>query len=127
MINVNEYLTHHTTMDKVPQDVRTNAALLVSSVNVLLNAAPEECKSYGLRSGYRPPAYNATVPNAAVNSTHMTGNGVDISDNDGILDNWLTDAILQTFGLYREHPSQTKGWCHLQRVPPRSGNRTYYA
>jgi hypothetical protein len=41
------------------------------------------------------------------------------------LDSWLTDAKLESYGLFREDPDWTKGWVHLQSVPPVSGKRTF--
>lgn len=81
-------------------------------------------------SGWRPPAVNASTPNAAVRSLHMTGRALDVYDPDGDLDEWLmTDAgqaALKRIGLWLEHPAATKGWSHLQTVAPRSGNRVFY-
>jgi len=61
----------------------------------------------------------------AKNSKHKQAQAVDIYDPDDALDDWLTDERLQEFGLYREHPKYTPGWCHLQSVSPPSGNRTF--
>lgn len=58
-------------------------------------------------------------------SKHRTAHAVDVYDPGNKLDNWLTDEILEQFGLYRETPTATNGWCHLQDVPPGSGKRTY--
>lgn len=81
-------------------------------------------------SGWRPPAVNAATAGAAVNSRHMTGQAIDLYDPDGDLDEWLMtgegQATLTALGLWMEHPSATKGWCHLQTVPPRSGRRVFY-
>lgn len=51
-------------------------------------------------------------------SKHKEGAAVDIFDPSGKLDAWLTDAILKRYGLFREHPSATNGWCHVQTIPP---------
>ena len=81
-------------------------------------------------SGWRPPAVNASTPNAAVRSLHMTGRALDVYDPDGDLDEWLMSkagqAALTRIGLWLEHPAATKGWSHLQTVAPRSGNRVFY-
>jgi hypothetical protein len=81
-------------------------------------------------SGWRPPAYNATVAGAAPNSKHMTGCAIDIYDPDGELDDWLMgdegQAALGALGLWMEHPSATKGWSHLQTLPPKSRKRVFY-
>jgi hypothetical protein len=124
MITVIEYLTQHAT--DWPEEVELAAKGLLEKVNRLLIDGDCPEPDAELRSGYRPPAFNAGVPNAAPNSKHMTGHAIDIADNDGALDDWLTDEILEQYGLYREHPAATKSWCHLQDQPPRSGNRTFY-
>jgi hypothetical protein len=81
-------------------------------------------------SGWRPPAVNAAQRGAAVNSKHMTGRAVDVYDPDGDLDEWLMTGdgqrALKEIGLWLEHPSATKGWSHLQSIPPRSQNRVFY-
>jgi hypothetical protein len=58
-------------------------------------------------------------------SAHKRGCGVDVYDPLEALDDNLTDDVLANFGLYREHPSSTPGWCHFQSVAPSSGNRTF--
>ena len=48
--------------------------------------------------------------------------------NEGEIDAWCMDHLdfLAEAGLWLEHPSATKGWCHLQQVPPKSGRRVFY-
>lgn len=58
-------------------------------------------------------------------SSHKEARGIDIYDPHNLLDNWLTDAILEQYGLYREHPDSTPGWCHLTTRAPGSGLRTF--
>lgn len=81
-------------------------------------------------SGWRPPAVNSATAGAAVNSKHMTGQALDVYDPDGDLDDWLMtgegQAAMAALGLWHEHPSATKGWAHLQTIPPRSGRRTFF-
>lgn len=81
-------------------------------------------------SGWRPPQINSATPGAAPNSKHMTGEAIDLYDPDGDLDEWFMAEpgrnCLEILGLWMEHPAATKGWCHLQTVPPRSGNRVFY-
>ncbi len=81
-------------------------------------------------SGWRPPQINASTPNAAPNSKHMTGQAVDVYDPDGDLDEWLMgpdgQKALIALGLWLEHPSATKGWSHVQTIPPRSLNRVFF-
>lgn len=128
-ITVNQYLSQHSQGGQIipSSEVVANATELIRLLDIMCADPSCPIRYPDLRSGWRPASYNAKVPGAAPNSTHMTGNGIDIADNDGVFDDWLTDEILEKYSLYREHPSQTKSWCHLQRVPPRSGKRTYYA
>ena len=71
--------------------------------------------------GFRLPG--ATT--GAVNSKHKMAHAVDVYDPDDLLDTSIGDDILEEFGLYRESPDFTKGWTHLQDVPPGSGKRTF--
>jgi hypothetical protein len=119
-------------------DIRKNAALMIELADKLLIIA----KTRGVTletnpatrsivsSGWRPPSFNATVPGAAPKSKHMTGQAIDLYDPDGDLDAWLvkTDGqrVMQDLGIWHEHPAATKGWAHIQSVPPRSGRRTFY-
>jgi hypothetical protein len=58
----------------------------------------------------------------------MTGQAIDLADPDGDLDEWCLEHpdMLELYGLWQEHPSATKGWAHLQSVPPKSGKRCFY-
>jgi hypothetical protein len=58
-------------------------------------------------------------------SSHKEARGIDIYDPYNSLDEWLTDEILATHGLYREHPDKTPGWCHLTTREPGSKRRTF--
>ena len=71
--------------------------------------------------GFRTPGSRTGAPNSA----HKEGRAVDVYDPNNSLDLWLTDAVLEKHGLYREAPSATPGWCHLQTRAPGSGNRTF--
>jgi hypothetical protein len=118
--------------------IRKNAALMIELADKLLIIA----KTRGVTletnprtgsivsSGWRPPSFNATVPGAAPRSRHMTGQAIDLYDPDGDLDAWLlrTDGqrVMQDLGIWHEHPAATKGWAHIQSVPPKSGRRTFY-
>lgn len=119
--------------------VRRNAEITVDLVNTLLKRAVADGVTLDqasprtgtlVSSGWRPPEINATTPNAAPNSKHITGQAIDIYDPDGDLDEWLTSstgqAALAEIGLWMEHPAATKGWSHLQTVPPKSGRRVFY-
>jgi uncharacterized protein YcbK (DUF882 family) len=106
-------------------EIRDNATELLRRVNDLLAVFGEE---RGVRSGWRPPQVNASTPNAAPFSKHMTGQALDLDDPHGDMDQWALDNTneLARLGLWLEHPSATKGWCHLQSQPPKSGKRVFY-
>lgn len=146
MITRDDYFGAHA--EKPEPAVEANAADLLRRVNALL--AEIGMKTYSV-SGWRPPKYNAELrrlwiatkgaqgANTAVNSNHMTGNADDVFDNADqqiallLLADWQANgknSILARHGLYMEHPSKTIGkrtnWCHLQRVPPRSGEHVFH-
>jgi hypothetical protein len=122
----------------ISPEIERNVLMTVELANKLLMQA----STYGVvmeqnpatkslvSSGWRPPAYNATVSGAAPNSRHMTGQAIDLYDPDGDLDYWLMtgegQAAITALGLWIEHPSATKSWSHLQTLPPRSGKRVFY-
>lgn len=118
-------------------DLRRNAGITVELANKLLVLAKmagvtlETNPKTGsiVSSGWRPAAVNAATPGAALRSKHMTCQAVDFYDPDGDLDEWLLHGgqkVLIDLGLWLEHPAATKGWAHVQTVPPRSGNRVFY-
>ena len=126
MLTLAEYLGTH---GEPPESVVENAEELLAKVNALLLELPyPEAERPQINSGWRPAHYNATVPNAAPNSKHITGQAVDLYDPDGVIDAHLHTHfdLLIKHRLWMEHPSATKGWCHLQSVPPRSGNLCFY-
>lgn len=113
--------------------IRLNAIETIKRANVLLTAfyaANPSTHQRAVNSGWRPPAVNANVPGAAKLSKHMTGQAIDIGDDDDQLDAWCMSATGQTtlekIGLWLEHPSATPRWCHVQTVPPGSGRRVFY-
>lgn len=71
--------------------------------------------------GFRPQ----TCPIGAPNSAHKEGQAVDIYDPGNKLEDWITDAILTKYGLYREAPKATNTWVHLTIRRPGSGHRTF--
>lgn len=134
MISVDQYLNHwKANYGRVPVDVdleltevmRGAAAETVAKANALIS---EFGQDRDLTSGWRPVAVNARVPGAARLSNHTRCLAIDLDDPEGDLDQWCLDhlGVLKRLGLYLEHPSSTKGWCHVQTVPPKSGNRVFY-
>lgn len=109
--------------------IESKAQDLLRRVNALIAKVPSDVVGdIVVTSGYRPPAINRTTPGAALKSLHMTGQAIDLLDADGLLDDWCMDNLkqLELGGLWLEHPAATKGWCHLQSQPPRSGKRVFY-
>jgi hypothetical protein len=115
--------------------MRERAQVLLNRVNGLLAEAEFEGvsldtnpKTGSLVSGWTNGGFRPKdCPEGAPNSSHKYAMGIDIYDPDGDLDEWISDTTLEGYGLYREHPAQTKGWCHLTTRPPKSGRRTFYA
>lgn len=138
MINQNEYWMGRDLKfsDDLTDAIRSNADALIAKVNKLLlraSVSGVKCECHPtskspVTSGWRPPSINRSTPGAAVKSKHMTGQAIDLYDPDGEIDDWCMghQGVLAEIGLYMEHPSATKGWCHLQTVPPRSGLRVFY-
>jgi hypothetical protein len=117
-------------------ELKSNAEKTVTLVNKLLEESAKDGVTHDINpttksnvsSGWRPPAVNAGIPNAAAKSKHMTCQACDIYDPDGELDDWCMEnqAKLASIGLWLENPASTKGWCHVQTLPPRSGKRVFY-
>ncbi len=105
--------------------IERNAQRTVDLANQLLLRYGGHAK---VNSGWRPPQVNAATPGAAKFSRHMTGEAVDLADPEGMLDDWCMEnlPVLEKLGLWMEHPAATKGWCHLQTIPPKSGRRVFY-
>ena len=139
-----DYFGRMSHREKPSEDVVANADVLIDAINGLYAHCGWDDAS-DISSGYRSPDYNASQralwiatngaqgANTATRSKHMTGQASDQMDDAAqskakyLFDH--QDALKQ-FGLYMEHPSATKGkwtnWCHLQSVPPRSGNRVFF-
>lgn len=80
--------------------------------------------------GWRPPESTT----GAKNSKHKLGQAVDVYDPLDKIDRYVSkfdtkggalNKLLERHGLYREAPTATPGWCHLQCVQPGSGRRTF--
>lgn len=105
--------------------------ILEVNLEKLLKAVNKFRAVYGkpmrVSSGYRPAAINATVKGAAKKSNHMKCLAVDFVDRSGKLAEYCLKnlKLLEEFGIWLEDPAFTKGWVHMQVVPPRSGNRIF--
>jgi len=136
MLTLADYFKAHGGPARFSREIVENAVDLIARTNALLTDAVKSGQvdldvnpvtgtliSGRIDGGIR-------LPNSATGvgtSSHKEGRGVDIYDADGDIDGWITDEVLTRHGLYREHPSQTKSWCHLTTRAPRSGKRTFYA
>lgn len=137
VITLADYLGEHvkTHSEEITSQLTANATRTVNLVNQLFQAlemgdvkVERNARGSFLNSGWRPATYNAGVAGAATRSLHITGEAADIFDPDGAIDDYLMGRlmVLGGLGLYMEHPASTKGWCHVQTRPPRSGNRVFY-
>jgi hypothetical protein len=137
MIKVEHYFQAYDGHLGITQEHRGNAALLIDRVNTLLNRClrtntvdlETNPKTGTLISGEKNGGWRPQdCPIGAPNSSHKTGKGVDLYDPDGDIDNCLMEhqSFLYECGLYMEHPSATRGWCHLTTRAPKSGNRVFY-
>ena len=112
--------------------VRENGRVLVGAINILamhwhdsgVHLLPHP-RGFGAWSGgWRPQVLNEHTPGAAVFSAHITAEAGDVFDPHGEVREWCWENqhILAhpEIDLYMEHPSITKGWCHLQTRCPRS-------
>ena len=98
--------------DSAVRNAATVLAVRVNNLLVLFNARPD------ITSGYRTPAANKAA-GGAKRSAHLEGRAVDLRDPMGLLASWCLAHLrdLETFGLWMESPTVTKGWCHLQSRP----------
>jgi D-alanyl-D-alanine dipeptidase len=107
----------------VPQQHVSNSVKLLIKVNSALAAFDVYRGAHFVAvvsSGYRTPEVNASIPNAAPRSNHMSGSAVDIRDRDHELAKWCVGPgknVIDSLGLYIEAPSYTPTWVHLQIVP----------
>lgn len=104
--------------------MRDSAEETVKRINELLDAFGE---ARAVNSGWRPQAINDATPHASRHSLHIVCKACDLADPDGALDAFCYEHqdVLERIGLWLESPSNTDGWCHVQIVPPGSGNRVF--
>jgi hypothetical protein len=109
---------------ELSEELRANALQTVTRANALLERARVPVI---VNSGWRPQAINASIPNASPRSKHLTCQAIDLNDESDALDAWCLAHldVLESLGLWLEHPDATPGWCHLQIIAPRSGRRVF--
>lgn len=92
------------------------------------------CEISGARGGDGDGGFRLfSSKTGAAGSAHKSARAVDVHDPDNELDAWLdrfengegSNSKLEQYGLYRESPGSTIGWCHLQTRQPPSGKRTF--
>lgn len=122
--------------EECTDEIRDNAALTVSRVNLLLEEADldlvepgiDEVTGTPVASGWRPRGINARTQNSATGSKHITAQACDLQDTpERRLASWCLRnlAALERIGLWMEDPQWCPTWIHLQTVPPGSGLRVY--
>jgi len=145
MITVEDYFGTRINHPEATEPMKASARVLLAAVNALLAFAAAE-------GGYARPINPNTKTavsgwsgdggfrladsvTGSPTSAHKRAPAIDIYDPDNQLDDWISkhdvdggadNVVLRQFGLYREHPSATKGWCHLQTNRTRSGRRSFY-
>ncbi len=139
MITLKDYFGPRQNHPEATPEKYAAADALLNRVNGLLERARKEA-SYGedvdadtntqvsgSRGGSGDGGFRSSdSKTGAGKSKHKLARAVDVYDPGDVLDNWLTNKILEEEGLYREHPDSTPGWCHLQDLAPGSGNRTFH-
>lgn len=92
-------------------DQVANLARLLESLNKFRSAYG---KPMLVTSGYRPGRYNVQA-GGAPNSAHLTCEACDFADPEGLLDEFCSKntKLLDSCGLWLEHPDSTPGWTHL--------------
>lgn len=119
---------------KYPRDLTceiiATAQVLLERVNALLQDFADDTglDVRQVASGWRPRGVNDATANAAVASTHLTGQGIDLRDTaNRDLARWCLANLdtLEAIGLWMEDPQWTPSWVHLQIRPPGSGRRVY--
>jgi len=118
------------------EEHRKNAYILLCRLQTLIERAKRDNLTFDknpktgshvsgtTNGGWRPK----NCPEGAPSSSHKEGKGVDVYDPDGELDNWIMENkhVLPELGLAIEHPSATRGWCHITTRLPKSRNRVFY-
>ena len=128
MVTLEEYFRDSVARGHEPtKDETDNALALLVKVNALFtHLGVDPPLTSGHRTREKKLELRAQGYGAALGGTHESGEGGDWADEDGEIDDSITDELLERFGLYREHPAATRRWAHLQTRSPRSGRRSFY-
>jgi hypothetical protein len=107
------------------EEVQENAAETARRVSALVGDYLKRWVS----SGFRTSSVNAKTPGASKKSNHMRALAVDLETLGYFLKKDYSvngeKSLLVLHDLYLEDPDYTKGWTHLQIVPPASGKRVF--
>lgn len=130
MITAAQYFGEKPRTDEQERAAETLLGKVTAMLDALIWAYPIDPDTGTSISGSKGGAGDGgfRLSNAATgapNSKHKTAHAVDVYDPENILDASIDDEMLAEFGLYREAPDATRGWCHLQDVAPGSGKRTF--
>jgi len=141
MLTLKDYVSIHWKSDDWTADRQHNAMILLnlcgklqakmeeSGIHFPINPKTGTTISGETFGGFRPQ----DCPIGAPHSAHKNGEAVDRYDPENLIDDFISkfddgkggNSLLEEFGLYREHPDSTPGWCHLTTRAPNSGHRTF--
>jgi len=121
-----QYMMGRDSQYPTTEEMEASAAILLHRVSKLLREYQiinKKQVNWKISSGYRPGHYNKPY---STTSPHLECKAIDIADTLDIgLDKWIDSdpTILERFNLWREHPSKTPSWVHLD-IRPRA-TRTF--
>lgn len=123
-ISVDEYLQGRAKLEDLPDETISNINTLIPKINDLLEKFGEYRK---VNSGYRTIEDQKRINPKSMKSRHLTGQAIDISDENGKFQKWILNniKIIEELDLYFEDFSYTKNWVHCQIIKPKSGKRFF--
>lgn len=123
MISLHELNEHN--FPTTPE-IDANLAILLDRINKVRTAwGKPMIVTSGLRDEAKQQALIAEGKSNAPHSHHLTGEAVDILDEDGSLHAWTkeNEKLMEEIGLWMEE--RQGPWQHYQIVPPKSGHRWF--
>ena len=119
IITLSDLITSGGKYPERAQSIELTSELKQNGVK-LLNQVNQFLKDIGIKqvivsSGFRTSEANASLPNSAKRSLHMSCKAIDIADPDGGLATLIENEpdLLRKYGLWLEDPNYTKSWVHL--------------
>lgn len=117
-----------------PHKFKTNETI-EKNLKILFERVLDLQKAYGkpftiasgLRDGFLQQKLINEGKTNAKHSNHLAGAAADILDTDGELAEYLKNNldVAKNCGLWMEDFNHTKGWVHVQMLPPKSGKRVF--